>query len=74
MSDIYAMVGKRIREERLARYLSLRELSESAGTTASFLGQIERGNRKLSLATLQKLLNSLGPFRWGAYGRAGAGI
>lgn len=60
MPDIYAVVGRRIREERLARHLSLRELAELAGTTASFLGQIERGNRKLSLATLQKVILALG--------------
>jgi len=35
--------------------LSIEELAEKAAITPSFLGQIERGQRKLSVATLEKV-------------------
>ena len=59
MSDIYALIGSRLREERKARGLSIEKLAELAEITPSFLGLIERGKRKLSVLTLDKLSGAL---------------
>ncbi len=59
MSDIYVLIGRRLREERKARRLSIEKLAEFAEITPSFLGLIERGERKLSVFTLDKLSAAL---------------
>lgn len=59
MSDIYSVIGRRIREERQIRGLSIEKLAEKAEMAASFLGSIERGERKLSVLTLDKLSRAL---------------
>ncbi len=48
----YSIIGERIKQERLNRGLTQEVLAERANISASFLGQIERGERKLSLETL----------------------
>lgn len=60
MSDIYERLGRTIRTERARLGQTLEELAGNARMTPSFLGQIERGERKLSLATLEKLALALG--------------
>lgn len=59
MSDIYTFIGHRVREERLSRGLSIERLAELAELTPSFLGSIERGERKLSVLSLDKLSKAL---------------
>ncbi len=59
MSDIYTLVGNRIREERTLRGLSIEKLAEKAEMASSFLGAIERGEKKLSVLTLDKLAHAL---------------
>lgn len=59
MSDIYTSIGRRIREERTLRGLSIEKLAELAEVTPSFLGLIERGERKLSVHTLDKITTAL---------------
>ena len=59
MSDIYTLIGSRVREERKLRGLSIEKLAELAGVTPSFLGLIERGERKLSVLTLDKISKAL---------------
>lgn len=59
MSDIYTSIGRRIREERTLRGLSIEKLAELAEVTPSFLGLIERGERKLSVHTLDKITKTL---------------
>lgn len=56
---LYAAVGARLRRARLARKLSLETVSEHTGVTTSFLGQIERGERKPSLRTFFLLARAL---------------
>lgn len=55
MFDIYAFISGRIREERKLSGFTIEELAELAGLTPSFVGLIERGDRKLSVLTLDKL-------------------
>ena len=59
MSDIYTLVGQRIREERTLRGLSIEKLAEAAEMAPSFLGAIERGQKKLSVLTLDKIARAL---------------
>ena len=56
----YGIIGERIKQERLDKGLTQEVLAEKANISASFLGQIERGERKLSLVTLIEIAKVLG--------------
>lgn len=53
-------MGKRIRDERLLLRLTLEQLAERVSKSSNFIGQIERGDRKMSLETLVDIANALG--------------
>ena len=55
----YSSIGKRIKLERNRLELTQAELAEKANITTAFVGQIERGETKLSLETLVNIANSL---------------
>ena len=57
--DIYAIVGARIRAERLRAGLTLEGLAEQADISRSFLAYIESNGRKASLETVQRLATAL---------------
>ncbi len=59
MSVDYRDMGYRIRTVRHRQKLTLAEVAEKAGITASYLGHVERGSRVASLETLVSLCNSL---------------
>jgi transcriptional regulator with XRE-family HTH domain len=48
----YVALGEKIREERKRQNLTQAELAEQVNVTTAFIGQIERGERKLSIDTL----------------------
>jgi transcriptional regulator with XRE-family HTH domain len=50
-------LGERLRRLRKANGLSLRQLAEGAGTSASFLSQLERGLTGASTSTLVRIAN-----------------
>ncbi|MGE6895630.1 helix-turn-helix domain-containing protein [Priestia flexa] len=56
----YKKLGSRIREERLKLNLTQEILAEDINISVSYIGQIERGERSLSLDTLFKLAHRLG--------------
>jgi transcriptional regulator with XRE-family HTH domain len=56
----FALLGKRIRDERLMLRLTLEQLAELVDKSSNFIGQIERGDRKLSVETLVDIANALG--------------
>lgn len=56
----YLALGRRIREERLKLNLTQERLSESIDVSNSYIGQIERGERSLTLETLIKISKRLG--------------
>ncbi|MET3290925.1 UNVERIFIED_CONTAM: transcriptional regulator with XRE-family HTH domain [Brevibacillus sp. OAP136] len=56
----YKHLGNRIREERQKLNLTQEKLAESIGISDSYMGQIERGERSLTLDTLTRLANRLG--------------
>ena len=55
----YKELGKRIRAERIKLNLTQEKLAEKIEISESFLGHIERGDRKLSLETLIKISQTL---------------
>jgi transcriptional regulator with XRE-family HTH domain len=52
-------IGKRLRAARKRRKVSLRELSEEVGVSASFLSQVERGQVMLSINSLRRISDAL---------------
>lgn len=55
----YTNLGKRIKEERLKLNLTQEQLSEFVDISTSYMGQIERGERKVTLDTLVRISNRL---------------
>lgn len=55
----YSEIGSRIRIQREYIGLTQEELAEACGLSASFIGHIERGSRKMSLESLYKLASVL---------------
>jgi transcriptional regulator with XRE-family HTH domain len=53
-------VGPRLRELRVGRRLTLKEVAVRAGVTEGFLSQVERGRASPSLKTLQAVAKALG--------------
>ncbi len=56
----YILLGSRIRQERININITQEALAEKANISPSFMGQIERGDRKLSLETLVSIAKVLG--------------
>lgn len=52
-------LGERLRKLRSARELSLRDLADQSGLTASFISQVERGRASPSIASLARLAKVL---------------
>ena len=55
----YEALGRRIRAQRKLLGITQEELSVMAGVSCSFIGLIERGDRKLSLETLVSISDAL---------------
>lgn len=60
LSPALATLGKRVREHRAALGLSQEGLAAVSGLHWTFIGQVERGRRNLSLHNLLKLAAALG--------------
>lgn len=58
--ELLKLVGERLRRLRQANRVSLRQLSEATGTSASFLSQLERGLTGVSTSTLFRIANCFG--------------
>lgn len=54
------ILGRRIREERQRLNLTQEKLAEDIKISDSYLGQIERGERSITLENLVNLVNRLG--------------
>lgn len=55
----YSEIGARIRRQREHIGLTQEQLGEACELSASFVGHIERGSRKLSVESLYKLASAL---------------
>ncbi len=56
----YIALGQRIREERCKLNLTQEKLAEDVDLTPAYIGQIERGERKVTLEKLVAIVNRLG--------------
>jgi len=56
----YKALGARIREERRKQNLTQEQLADKVSVTYSYIGQVERGERGISLETLINVSNCLG--------------
>ncbi|MCL1844097.1 MAG: helix-turn-helix domain-containing protein [Defluviitaleaceae bacterium] len=56
----YILLGKRIREERRKLDLTQEQLAEDVNITQPHVGQLERGERGISIDTLISISNRLG--------------
>jgi len=55
ISDHRSDIGKKVRQERLKQGWTQEELAEKVDMCASFIGQIERGVKAVSMDTLERL-------------------
>lgn len=53
-------VGKKIKELRLAKELTLKDLSEKSDLSIGFLSQVERGIASIAVTSLEKIAEVLG--------------
>ena len=56
----YKKMGERVRRQRILSDLTQGELAERVGVTGSFIGHIERGEKKASVETVVALCNAMG--------------
>lgn len=59
MKNILKQFGNRVRELRKAQGLSQEELAEKAGLHFTYVGGIERGERNLSLKSIERIAIAL---------------
>lgn len=55
----YEKLGLRVRQQREMNNLTQNQLARKASVTASFIGHIERGEKKASVETVVALCNAL---------------
>ncbi|MDO3411486.1 helix-turn-helix transcriptional regulator [Saccharibacillus sp. CPCC 101409] len=59
MEDFIRMVGEQIRKHRKLRGLTQERLAEMSGLSFSYVSDVERGTRNISLESLGKLVYAL---------------
>ena len=59
MSDTISIIGKRIRKYRCEQHLSQEELAERADLHFTYIGQVERGEKNITIGSLEKICNAL---------------
>jgi len=59
MTELFKIVGKRVRYFRQLKGLTQVELADKAGIHYTYIGGIERGERNISMESFEKILNAL---------------
>lgn len=59
MNTIVSIVGHRLRALRQQRGFTQEEMAERAELHATYIGQVERGEKNLTLVSLEKILTAL---------------
>lgn len=59
MAELAQRLGERIRQLRKQKGLSQEQLGELAGLHTNYIGQIERGEKNLTIETLDKVVSGL---------------
>ena len=60
MNNMTKELGKRIRTERIDKKMTQEELAERAGLHPTYIGQVERGEKSLTITSLEKIAEGLG--------------
>lgn len=60
MDDLAKIVGARIRYYRKDKKWSQEKLAEEAGCHAAYVGQVERGEKNMTLDSLMRFATALG--------------
>lgn len=60
MSDINILFGKRLRELRLDKGFSQEEFAQACGLHRTYIGQIERAEKNITLRSMEKIADTLG--------------
>ncbi len=55
----YEKLGVRVRQQRVMNRLTQEQLAEKTGVSSSFIGHIERGEKKASVETVVALCNAM---------------
>jgi len=58
-AKLQRQLGNTVRTERQARTLTQQELAFEAGLSLTYVGEIERGQRMISVDTLQRVARAL---------------
>ncbi|XID92298.1 helix-turn-helix domain-containing protein [Paenibacillaceae bacterium WGS1546] len=58
--SVFQLIGARVRSIRKAKGLTQEQLAELASTSHSYIGDLERGERNVTLQSLQKISDALG--------------
>ena len=59
MSDIAKIIGQRVRNYRNQSNLSQEKLAEAAGLHPTYIGQIERGEKNVTIESIAKISEAL---------------
>ena len=59
MNKIRKLFGNRVKELRKAKNISQEELGERAGLHYTYIGGVERGERNISLESIEKIASGL---------------
>lgn len=59
MSDIAKIIGKRLRGYRSSVGYSQEKLADKAGLHPTYIGQVERGEKNLTIESLEKITSAL---------------
>lgn len=60
MSRFRKIVGANVRAHRIAKRLSQEGLADGAGLHRTYIGSVERGERNVSIDSLEKIATALG--------------
>ncbi len=60
VGDLQRIVGRNLRSHRQARGLSQEAFADELGVHRTYMGGLERGERNLTLKSLERLAESLG--------------
>jgi transcriptional regulator with XRE-family HTH domain len=59
VGDLQKVVGRNLRARRQAQGLSQEEFAHAIGVHRTYLGDVERGERNISLQTLERIATEL---------------
>lgn len=63
-SSLLRHFGRHLREARVRRNLSQEQLAARAGLSRNFIGMLERGERNITIVSIEKLASVLNMDRW----------